>query len=292
MTRSRHARRSYSSSSEHGHSRNRVRFNSDERSPLLGYRAVGNHPHLKVHLKSSQFVSTCLDLDVGKSEALAIFDEMDELHKGYVEADDIAEYIKRKEQELAELSKYYTSPEFWCMFIFLFSTFLRMMDNLLNLQFWCTDSIAFIGLFLGSIGNVVVALNAIKERKNSTRFHEEVAERLLAMKGEITAERKERRRRESFFIPAGSALIKQEEAEKLARQDSASSTESSIFSPEELNMLRRKSREMRGSIIITPEQAAKLAYEHDHPKPLHNPHPNGEHDHDISFFGLNHFGPS
>jgi len=165
MTRSRHARRSYSSSSEHGHSRNRVRFNSDERSPLLGYRAVGNHPHLKVHLKSSQFVSTCLDLDVGKSEALAIFDEMDELHKGYVEADDIAEYIKRKEQELAELSKYYTSPEFWCMFIFLFSTFLRMMDNLLNLQFWCTDSIAFIGLFLGSIGNVVVALNAIKERK-------------------------------------------------------------------------------------------------------------------------------
>jgi len=272
--------------------RSRVRFNMDERSPLLGYRSAGQCPHLKVHLKSSQFVSTCLDLDVGKSEALAIFDEMDELHKGYVEADDIAEYIKRKEQELEELSKYYTSPEFWCMFIFLFSTFLRMVDNLLDLRFWCTDSIAFIGLFLGSIGNVVVALNAIKERKNSTRFHEEVAERLLAMKGEITAERKERRRRESLFMPAGSALIRKEEAEKLARQDSESSSESSVFSPEELDRLRRKSRELRGSIIITPEQAAKLAYEHDHPTPLHNPHPNGEHDHDISLFGLNHFGPS
>merc|ERR1719483_1146681 len=89
----------------------------------------GQCQHLKVHLKSSQFVSTYLD--VGKSEALAIFDEMDELHKGYVEADDIAEYIRRKEQELEELSKYYTSPEFWCMFLFLFSTFLRMVDNLL-----------------------------------------------------------------------------------------------------------------------------------------------------------------
>jgi len=272
--------------------RSRVRFNMGERSPLLGYRSAGQCQHLKVHLKSSQFVSTCLDLDVGKSEALAIFDEMDELHKGYVEADDIAEYIRRKEQELEELSKYYTSPEFWCMFIFLFSTFLRMVDNLLDLRFWCIDSIAFIGLFVGSIGNVVVALNAIKERKNSTRFHEEIAERLLAMKGEITAERQERRKREAFVIPEGSALIKKEEAEQLTRQDSESSTESSFFSPEELNMLRRKSREMRGSIIISPEQAAKLAYEHDHPKPLHNPHSNGEYDHDFSFFGLNHFGPS
>lgn len=292
MTRSRHARRSYSSGSEHGFSRNRVRFNTDERSPLLGYRSVGKHPHLKVHLKSSQFVSTCLDLDVGKSEALAIFDEMDELHKGYVEADDIAEYIKRKEKELAELSKYYTSPEFWCMFIFLFSTFLRMMDNLLNLQFWGTDRIAFIGLFLGSVGNVFVAINAIKERKNSTQFHEEVAERLLAMKGEIKAERKERRRRESLFMPAGTALINQKEFEKLRRQDSDCSNESdSIMSPEEFEKLRRKSRELRGSIIISPEQAAKLAYEHDHPQPIHNPHPNGEHDH-VSLFGLNHFGPS
>lgn len=148
------------------------------------------------------------------------------------------------------------------------------------------------GFFLGSIGNVVVALNAIKERKNSTQFHEEVAERLLAMKGEIKAERKERRRRESLFMPAGTALINQKEFEKLRRQDSDCSNESdSIMSPEEFEKLRRKSRELRGSIIISPEQAAKLAYEHDHPQPIHNPHPNGEHDH-VSLFGLNHFGPS